>query len=187
MRARLTITGILPAAFVILMLVPFGRAQTSAGSVNGTVTDTSSAVVPGARVALLNTATGEKRTATTQELGQYAFPSVAPGIYELTAEAEGFKKTVRGNIEVNVQQAVRIDLLLEVGSVAETIEVKAETPLLQPSTSSLGQVVDNQKILDLPLEGRNAIELVTLTAGVVPLEGFGGLPALGNAYAQGNV
>jgi hypothetical protein len=180
-------TGILPAALVILLFVPFGRSQTSTGAVNGSVLDSSSAAVPGAAVTIRNTATGEARAAKTDERGAYVFPSLLPGTYELTAEAAGFKKTVRGNIIVDVQQAVRVDPVLQVGNVLEVIEVKVDIPLLQPSTSSLGQVVDNQKILDLPLQGRNAIELVTLTAGVVPLEGFGGLAALGNAYAQGNV
>ena len=175
------------AALFAFALIPCLWAQTSTGSLNGYVLDKSSAAIAAAKITLRETATGETRTAATDERGQFVFPALLPGTYELTAEAKGFKRAVRDNVVVEVQQVVRIDPVLEVGNVTETVEVRAEIPLLQASTSSLGQIIDNQKILDLPLEGRNTIELMALTTGVVPLNNFGGLPALGNAYGQGNV
>ncbi len=129
-------------------------AQTSAGAVDGVVQDATGAVVPGVQVTLRNVETGDRRTSVTSAQGQFVFPSVAPGSYEVVAEAPGFKKTVQSKVVVEVQQTTRVDLMMEVGDVAETLEVKAKIPLLQPSTSSLGQVVDNQKILDLPMGKR---------------------------------
>lgn len=175
------------AAILVFAFAPCLTAQTSTGSLNGYALDSSSAAIAGARIVVREVATGVTRTATTDDRGQFVFPSLLPGTYELSAEAAGFKRAVRSNIVIEVQQTARVDPVLEVGNVSETVEVKAEIPLLQPSTSSLGQVVDNQKIIDLPLDGRNAVELVALTAGVQPLEGFGGVVATGNAYAQGNV
>jgi hypothetical protein len=175
------------AGLVAVLVAPGLVAQTSDGSLNGFALDTTSAAIARATITLRNPATGDVRKAVTDDRGQFVFPALPPATYDLTAEAPGFKRAVRTGIVIEVQQAARIDPVLEVGSVTETVEVVAEAPQLQPSTSSLGQVVDNQKILDLPLEGRNTIELMTLTTGVTPLSGFGGLPALGNAYGQGNV
>ena len=161
-------------------------AQTNTGSIGGTVTDASAAVISSARVTLTNVGTSSQRTAESNKLGVFGFPALPPGSYELVVEKDGFKRSVRTGIELNVQEALQFDISLAVGSVNESIEVKANALALETATSSLGQVVNNEKILDLPLNGRNTLALVGLTPGVTPMGGFGGLPATGNAYGQGN-
>ena len=169
-----------------LLLASFLIAQTNTGSIAGTVTDPSAAVIAGARLTLINTGTSEKRTAQSSETGTFLFPSLPPGVYELSAERDGFKRAIRSSIQLSVQDALSFDLALQVGDVTETVEVQAAALALETATSSLGQVIDNRKILDLPLNGRNTLALVALTPGVQPMGGFGGLPATGNAYGQGN-
>ncbi len=160
-------------------------AQSFTGTISGTVQDASGAVVPAASLALINTNTNERRAQPGNQDGSYLFALIPPGRYRLEAEASGFKKLVRSNLVVEVNQSLRIDVALEVGNAAESIQVTAETPLLQPNTSSLGQVVDNRKIVEFPLAGRNAFALISLTAGAQPLGEFGNLPARANAYAAG--
>ena len=159
--------------------------QSFTGTVSGTVQDASGAVVPATRILLINSNTNERRAQQSNADGSYLFPLVPPGSYRMEAEASGFKKMIRPNVVVEVNQSLRIDAVLEVGSVAESVQVTAETPLLQPNTSSLGQVVDNRKIVEFPLAGRNTFALISLTAGAQPLGEFGNLPARANAYASG--
>lgn len=173
--------------FTMFLVVPaLLVAQTSTGAIGGTVADGSNAVMPGVSVTATNAGTGDTRTTTTNELGAFLFPALPPGTYEVSAERQGFKKVVRGDIVLSVQDSIRLELVMVVGSVSERVEVTGEMPLLATATSSLGQVVDNRKIVDIPLNGRNTLALVTLTAGVQPLGNFGGVPATGNAYASGN-
>jgi hypothetical protein len=160
-------------------------AQSFSGTVRGTATDSSGAILPNVKVTLINESTGESRTQPTSDLGTYTFPQVAPGLYRLEGEAQGFKKFVHPHITVELQQEAAVDLAMQVGEVTESIEVAGEVPLLQPNTSSLGQVVNNQKVTDLPLSGRNTLALIGLTAGAQPVGQFGGIPARSNAYNQG--
>ncbi len=160
-------------------------AQSFGGTVTGTVKDSTGAVIAGVKVVLTNAATNEQRTQTSADTGNFTFPLVPPGEYRLEAETSGFKKFVRAGVTVNVQQQVVIDAVLQVGDVTESVQVTGETPLLQPTTSSLGQVVNNRQITDLPLVGRNTLSLIGLTAGAQPIGNFGGIPARTNAYNQG--
>jgi len=160
-------------------------AQVSTGAVTGTVKDATGAVLPHAEVALINVNTNEKRIQVTNSEGGYVFPAMQPGTYRLEAQLQGFKRFVRDQLAVEVQQRLEIEIVLHIGTTSESVTVKEETPLLQPTTSSLGQVVDNRKILDLPLVGRNTLGLIGLTAGAQPVGQFGGVPARTNAYNQG--
>ena len=160
-------------------------AQSFTGTVSGVAFDSSGSVVPQVGLSLTNVNTNEKRLQQSKEDGRFTFPLVSPGSYRLEAEHAGFKRFVRTNIVVEVQQSVVIDPVLEVGETSESVQVTAETPLLQPTTSSLGQVVDNRKIVELPLAGRNTFALIGLTAGAQPLGEFGNVPARANAYAGG--
>lgn len=155
------------------------------GGITGTVRDATGAVVPKAKVTVVNQDTNSTQTQTTGDAGNYVFTRIQPGKYRLETQAPGFKKFVQPDIIVNVQQEISIDPALEVGQASETVEVKAETPLLQPNTSSLGQVVSNQQVTELPLSGRNTLGLIGLTAGAQPMGAFGGIPARTNAYNQG--
>lgn len=160
-----------------------GLAQT--GGIAGTVKDSTGASVPKAAVTLINQDTNATLKQTTGDIGNYSFPHLQPGKYRLAIKEAGFKTFIQPDIAVDVEQQVSLDPVLEVGQASETVEVKAETPLLQPNTSSLGQVVSNQQITELPLSGRNTLALIGLTAGAQPMGQFGGIPARSNAYNQG--
>src|SRR5207245_1061776 len=123
---------------------PSLRAQSFTGSVTGTVKDESGGVLARMELRLINESTNEQKSQVTADSGSFTFPFVPPGMYRLEVETPGFKKYVRSHITVEVQQQVTINPVLPVGGIAEAVEVKGETPLLQPTTSSLGQVVDNR-------------------------------------------
>lgn len=133
------------------------------GEVTGHIMDASGGVVPGARVMLTNVATSGVRETVSTESGDYTFPAVPPGQYTVKVERASFKSASSG-IQVQVQQAVRMDFTLQVGQISESIEVAASAQLLQAENSSLGTVIDNQGVTELPLNGRNYLGLVALAA-----------------------
>src|SRR5690242_3170376 len=122
----------------------------------------------GAQVTLTKLGTSEKRTQSTGNDGLYPLPNLPPGRYSIDIEKPGFKKYSRPEIVVQVNQTAHIDAAMEIGNVSQTVEVTAETPLLQPETSSLGQVVETREANELPLNGRNIFNLTTITPSVVP-------------------
>ena len=152
---------------VILLCYSPARAQESRGTITGRVVDPSGAVVAGAEIRVSNKETGAISTARTNEGGNYTVPYLMPGAYDLSAEFAGFKKTERLDLQVRVNDVLNVELKLEVGNATETVEVKGGTPLLEASTVSLGQVVEERQIQDLPIQAGNANELVLLTPGVV--------------------
>ncbi len=160
--------------------------QSTFGTVDGAVTDPSGATVSGAEVTLTNTGTQEKHTQATGSTGSYQFVNVVPGQYRLDITKAGFKHFARTNVVVQVQQDTHIDATLPVGQVAETVEVTAETPLLQAETSSLGQVIEERKANELPLNGRNIFNLITVSPSVVAQGGSGGTPVGQNPFSWGN-
>ena len=160
---KLTILGLL----LSVIGVPLS-AQTTTGSIVGTVMDPSSAVIGGATVTITNMDTAIAVKTTTDASGNYVITPLQVGRYSVAVEAAGFKKSVRSDITVNVQDRIRVDATLEVGAVTDTVEVQAAAPLLQTDTSYLGQVVDSQRIVDLPLNGRYFSRLAILTAGTAP-------------------
>ncbi|HTU46749.1 MAG TPA: TonB-dependent receptor [Bryobacteraceae bacterium] len=143
-------------------------AQTTYGSIAGAVTDPSGATIAGAQVTLTNVGTSEKRTQQTGNDGLFLFVNLIPGSYSIEVEKPGFKRYSRPQIAVDVNQNVHVDASLQVGNVQETVEVTAETPLIQTETSSLGTVVDTREANELPLNGRNIFNLTTITPSVVP-------------------
>ncbi|MCL5743178.1 MAG: carboxypeptidase-like regulatory domain-containing protein, partial [Acidobacteria bacterium] len=142
-------------------------AQDPRGSVTGTITDSLDAVIPGVRVRATNAETGVSASATSNQSGSFRIPYLLPGVYRITAELEGFKTFVRDKIEVRVSETVDLKIRMELGQVTETVEVTAESPVLDTATSSLGQVMDQRRILELPQRGANPMELTLLTPGVV--------------------
>lgn len=143
------------------------QAQDPRGFIRGTVVDNSGAVVPGVMVRAVNKETGVAATAVSNEAGIYNLPYLIPGFYKLSAEQTGFKTFVRDNIEVRVSETVEVRIALEVGAVTETVEVRAESPALETANASLGQVMDQRRISELPQRGANPLELALLTPGVV--------------------
>ena len=142
--------------------------QSTYGSITGSVTDSSGASVTDAQVTLTSLGTAEKRVQPSGADGLFAFPNLVPGQYRIDVEKAGFKHFTRQPITVDVQQTSRIEAALEVGEVTQTVEVTAETPLLQTDTSSLGTVVTGRQANELPLNGRNIYNLTTITPSVVP-------------------
>lgn len=161
-------------------------AQTFFGTIVGNVNDASAAAMPQANVALVNNATGERRTAQTDNAGAYQFLNLIPGQYRLEVEKTGFRRFVRDPITVEVQTTVRIDVSMQVGDVSQTVEVSEQTPLLQTENASLGQVVEARKVLEMPLNGRNVYSLVALVPGVVPGGQSGTTPTGTNPFAWAN-
>lgn len=138
-------------AGLFLTLAATLTAQQNLGIIVGRVVDPSAAVIGGATVTLTNEETGVRRTATTAGAGNYAFGGLPFGTYDIVAEAKGFRKLVQKGIRVYVGESLTIDLALEIGSVDQTVEVTAITPLIERNTSDLGTVVDAKQIQDLPL------------------------------------
>jgi Carboxypeptidase regulatory-like domain len=162
------------------------HAQTTYGALTGTVADTTGAAVAGATVTLTNTATAEKQTQTTGESGLYSFVNLSPGRYTIFVEKTGFKSVSREDVVVLVQQVTRVDVALAVGQVSETVTVTGGTPLLQPETSSMGQVVEQRSANELPLNGRNVFNLVQLAPSIVLQGGAAGTATGQNPFSWGN-
>jgi len=161
-------------------------AQTFYGSIVGTVTDPTGAAISAANVTLTNAGTAERRTAQTDSSGNYQFVNLVPGVYKVDIETTGFKHLTRERIQVEVQSAVRIDAALQVGDMGQVVDVTAETPLLQTETSALGQVVEARVVQQMPLNGRNVLNLVALVPGVVAQGQSMGNPTNTNISAWGN-
>src|SRR5262245_20365544 len=125
------------------------------GEITGRVTDLTGAAVPGAAVTITNVSTNAGRATTTTQSGDYSLPSVPPGIYNVKIEQKGFKASVSNSVEVQVQQTVRLDFILQVGAITESIEVQASADQLQQENATVGTVIQNRGIVELPLNGRN--------------------------------
>jgi hypothetical protein len=143
-------------------------AQTFYGSIVGTVADSSGGVIPGASASLTNLGTAENRVATTDSNGLYRFVNLVPGRYRLEVEVTGFKRLTREPIAVEVGVAVRIDAVMQVGNLSETVSVSSETPQLQTESSTLSHVIEGRHVQEMPLNGRNSMNLIALVPGVVP-------------------
>ncbi|MBC7926433.1 MAG: carboxypeptidase regulatory-like domain-containing protein [Bryobacteraceae bacterium] len=160
-------------AFLILCLTLPGVAQTT--EITGRVTDSSQAVLVGVPVTARNTETGLSRVVKTNESGYYSVPLLPRGKYSVSLEMAGFRPETREQLELNDGQSLRIDFELIPGAVEEAITVRAEALQMQSETPALNTVITNQRILDLPLNGRNPLALATLAPGVRPIGSFGGL------------
>ncbi len=154
-------------ALVLILACAAGLyAQVSTASLTGLVTDPSGAVVADARVTAKNKATNVEQTTSSDASGWYTFPTLLIGTYEVRAEKEGFKKAVVAEVELFVGQKGRLDFTFQLGAVAEVVNVEAAAPLLTTQEAATGSVVENRKVLDLPLSIRNWDDLLGLVAGV---------------------
>ncbi len=162
----------LPVFLLLVALMPVW-AQTF-GEVTGTVTDSSGAAVAGTTVTLLNAATNQTRKVDTNDVGNYTIPFVPPGLYEVRVQKGGFKSSLRNDVRVQVADSVRVNFTIEIGNVTETLEVKGDSQLLAAENASVGTVIDNRRIVELPLNGRNYLQMVALSPNVSAEQGAGG-------------
>src|SRR5215467_11842610 len=158
--------GIARNLLLLLLWSTAARAQAVSGTILGTVQDSSGASVPGASITIVNSETGLTRTLTTDSAGEYNAPSLPPGTYDISGEMKGFKKVSLMGVRLNVDQKARVDLKLEVGDVTESVQVQALVPLVQTDSSELGATVNETQVKELPLNGRDFVQLTRLIPGV---------------------
>ena len=162
-------------------------AQLQDGRIVGIVSDPQHAVVPGATVTVTNTGTNISETVTTDKSGNYVVTPLDPGSYIVSAAATGFQTTVRNGIELTVGQSAEVDLGLVIGATATRVEVNTTTPMLSTESGSLGQVISNIQVVDLPLNGRTFTELAQLSPGAVFLAATGNTQNVRPEAVNGNV
>jgi len=153
------------ALLLFLLAIPPAGAQTPSGELSGTVTDPSGLTVPGVTITLTNQATNVVRVVQTNESGLYVISAIPPGIYDLKAELSGFQSVERKGLIVQVGSANRISFPMAVGELAETIQVQAHSPLVQTENAAISTVIENRAIVELPLNGRNYLQLASLIPG----------------------
>ena len=147
-----------------------GFAQRDMASIVGTVTDSSGAVIPNARITVTEVQKHISYRTSSNSLGQYVATALPIGNYQVRAERDGFKTAVAGPFSLNVQQRLDVSFKLQVGTVTQTVSVKGISPQLETQTSSLGQVIGSRQMETLPLNGRNFAQLALLSVGVVPAD-----------------
>src|SRR5437867_3495500 len=172
LKARMTGCALI-ATLVVLLFLCFSFALFAQGNfarILGTVTDPTGAVIPGATVSIIDKDRGLARTLTTEEAGLYNAPNLIPGTYTVRAELPGFKRLDRENVVVEVGSEIRVDLTIEPGQQGETVTVSEAIPLVDTTTGTLGGVLANAAINDMPLNGRNYQNLLNLIPGVMRSE-----------------
>ncbi len=165
--------------YVVVLLSLFALsawAQSFTGTIAGTVKNANGEVISGAQAVITEVQTNKQVTVVTNNDGYYNSPPLAVGQYRVEVRMTGFRSAVRNNLALQIQQSLAADFTLEIGQVSETVEVTAQTPVLETTSSVLGKVVDNRRILDLPLNTRNVYSLIFLTPGVSG--------SIGNNYNQ---
>ncbi len=177
---------LLAALAVTCLSLPVVYAQTTFGSIVGAARDSSGAVIPNVEVSVTNEATNAVFTAKTNELGAFSFTTLMPGAYKVHATLTGFRPVDILGIQLQVNQTSRHDLVMQVGQVTDKVNVAATLATLATDTSDVGQVIENRQIVDLPLNGRQYLQLASLTNGVVTSGGAGGDNAGPNFSSQGN-
>ena len=183
------VQGVSPVFFLACLLVSTAaHGQVSTASVNGTVRDSTGAVVPGANVLLRGVETGVERPTITNEVGNYLFLNILPGAYTLEASMPGFRTHKLQPFTLVVNQTATLDLSLQIGEINQEVQVEAVGAEVQSSTAELGAAVTRQQVTDLPLNGRNFTQLLALTPGVAPVSvsqnsgGFGATTTAGAAF-----
>ncbi len=155
----------LPFLFIALLANP-ALAQTTSTTILGTVTDSAGALVAGAKITVTNTKTGISREVAASSTGDFSFPLLDVGIYDVAASAQGFKSEVRRNVILQINEKVRVDFALQVGTTSERVEVVANTATLQTDDATLGLTVEQRRVEELPLNNRNLGALAILQPGV---------------------
>lgn len=162
------IMSLFRVAIAMALSALFCYGQESRGTILGRVLDSSGAVVPGANVHAKNVATNTVVSSVANEAGNYEMPYLVPGTYQVTAELSGFKTAVRDGIQIRINDRLVLDFTLEVGNVTESVVVRGETPLLESARASMGSIVDQHRVTELPVKGGNPLYLIRSAPGVGP-------------------
>ena len=162
--------GIVMTMSVGLFCLPL-EAQQFTGTLRGTVQDSTGALLPAADVTVVNTATNEKQAVRTDGEGRYVIPQLKPGFYKITAGKSGFKSAAIDEVKLDVQQTRGVDLTLELGQATELVTVMGRTATVETTSSTVSQTIENKRLVDLPLNGRNPFALASLAPGVAPAPG----------------
>src|SRR5260221_3482228 len=149
------------------------------GEISGQVADSTGGAIPGAKITATNVNPNATRSAVSNGAGIYTFPSLQPGVYNVRVEKSGFKAVTRTSVQLEVQKSGRLDFELPLGQVSESVEVSAEAALLSSENATVGTVIDTQRIVELPLNGRNFLSLVALAPNVSY-----GFPSAGQAGSR---
>lgn len=168
-RTSKSLPALLLAVPLLLSAGPLSAQGTVTGTILGTVRDETGAIIPRAQITVINIATGLRRDAVTGDTGDYVVPFLPVGEYMVVAEMTGFRKEVRRGITLQIDQRVRVDFVLKVGEVVEEINVYEQASLLKTDSSDIGELVEHKRVVELPLNGRQFIQLALLTAGATPM------------------
>jgi hypothetical protein len=160
---RSTLIAVVVTLFAVL---PSALSAQNFGQITGIVSDTTGGVLVGASVTVTNTQTGATATQQANSAGVYVFPNLLPGVYNVNVELDGFRGETRNRVELQIQQTIRLDFRLAIGTLSETVEAVATSPMLNTEDLTIGTVIDNRRILELPLNGRNFLKMVELTPNV---------------------
>ncbi len=169
------------ATLLLLALANATFGQSSTATLQGLVTDPTGAAIPGAEVSITDLATNITRRFTTADAGLYSFPLLRPGTYRLEVSKTGFKAAARNRVLLQVSDRVSLDISLEVGAATDRVNVEATAPLVNTTNATLGQVIENRRIIELPLNGREPFSLAALSPGVLPT------PSAGFVHLGGSV
>jgi outer membrane receptor protein involved in Fe transport len=179
-------------ALIMILLLSFSNlsvlAQETTATVNGQITDSAGAVIAKADITLTNLATKEARTVQSNDEGYYTLTFIKPGIYDLSVKLQGFKEYINKGVELLVNDRKTLNIALEAGQVSESVTVTGETPIVQTSPT-VGDVIDSKKVLEIPLNNRNFLQLITLVPGVTTdetAESGVGLTSVTNISIAGN-
>ncbi len=184
-RTHILLAALVPVA---ALFCPLAIAQEETAALNGQIMDRDGRALTGVKVGALNTGTNVSYLAITNDTGFYSFPALPAGTYNVTATKEGFQQAVQPGVELHVSDVIRLNFSLQVGSVTQSVIVKGGAPLVETTSSAMGGLVNGKEIQDLPLNGRNYIDLSLLQAGVTNslnstgTNGFGGLT--GTVYSS---
>ena len=161
----------------LFLIVPANIYAQSTGSATlvGTITDSSGSLLPGAKLTVVNTGTSFLSESSTTTEGSYYIPNLIPGTYRLTIEAAGFKKYIREGITLRTNETPRIDVMMEIGTLSDTINVAASTPLLETETSSTGQIMDGETVVKMPVMQKGIKRMTLYMPGLNVVNGLHGV------------
>ncbi|HEY6401200.1 MAG TPA: carboxypeptidase regulatory-like domain-containing protein [Blastocatellia bacterium] len=168
---RIVVVTLIALFILVFGVTGIATAQTATGQITGVVKDANGAVMAKARVKVASALTGLTRETITNEEGIYVFPLLPVGVYAVTVEQQGFRAARKANVSINVDQIVRADFDLTVGDVSAVVEVESGAVALDSETASIGQIVSQRQVTQLPLNGRNFLQLLFLGAGAVETNG----------------